>query len=66
VVILESNLDAEPKCIESRLQTTKKTSTMDKELNQTDEAGFEIVGLTVSKTALGGNELVSILRRVVE
>jgi hypothetical protein len=37
---------------------------MEKELAEVGKAGFELVGLTVGKTAMGGNEVVSILRRV--
>lgn len=46
-----------------RLLATTKTSTMEKELQQSGAAGFDIVGMTVAKTALGGKELVAILRR---
>ena len=43
---------------------TSKTSTLQKELVQAGAAGYQIVGMTVAKTALGGNELVAITRRV--
>ena len=49
-----------------RLQATSRTSTMQKELNQMGENGYETVGLTVAQTALGGNELVCILRKQAE
>jgi hypothetical protein len=48
------------------LLATKKTSTMQKELQEAGEQAYEIVGMTVGQTALGGNELVSILRRKVQ
>ena len=48
---------------EYRLLGTKKTSTMQKELNEAGSAGFGFVGFTVSSTTFGGTELVSILRR---
>jgi hypothetical protein len=48
---------------EYRLLATSKTSTMQKELQQAGDAGFEFVGLTVAKTMVGGDEVVSILRR---
>ena len=48
---------------EYKLLTTSKTSTMEKELRELAEGGFQAVGLTVGKTALGGNELVVISRR---
>ena len=47
---------------EYRLLATNKTSTMQKELEDAGRAGFQIVGMTVGKT-LGGDEVVSILRR---
>jgi hypothetical protein len=43
---------------------TSKTGTLQKELAQAGAAGYQIVGMTVGKTALGGNELVAITRRV--
>jgi len=43
---------------------TKKTSTMQKELSEVGDAGFEVVGMTVSETLVGGSELVTIVRRV--
>ncbi|MBM3793229.1 MAG: hypothetical protein FJW31_04000 [Acidobacteria bacterium] len=49
-----------------RLQATSRTSTMQKELNQMGEVGYEAVGLTVAQTSLGGNELVCILRKRAE
>ena len=48
---------------EYRLLATSKTSTMQKELQEAGDQGFEIVGMTVGETAMGGSELVSITRR---
>jgi hypothetical protein len=48
---------------EYRLLATNKTSTMQKELQEIGEASFQLIGMTVGKTLIGGNELVSILRR---
>ena len=48
---------------EYKLVATKKTSTMQKELQEIGEQGFEVIGMTVGQTAIGGNELVSITRR---
>jgi hypothetical protein len=48
---------------EYRLLATSKTSTMQKELSEAGAAGFGFVGLTVAPTALGGSEVVAILRR---
>ena len=48
---------------EYKLVATSKTSTMEKELKELADAGYEATGLTVGKTALGGSELVVITRR---
>lgn len=62
-VILERD-DAKPASkIIYKLLATAKTSTMQKELNEAGADGFDLVGMTVSKTAFGGSELVSILRK---
>jgi hypothetical protein len=64
VTILERALDAPaPPRYEYRLLATKRTSTMQKELGEVGEQGFEFVGVTVAKTAIGGEEVVAILRR---
>lgn len=36
-----------------------------KELQEAGEGGYQVIGMTVGKTAMGGNELVTILRRLV-
>lgn len=46
-----------------RLLATSKTSTMEKELAEAGAQGFAVIGMTVSKTAFGGNEVVCILQR---
>jgi hypothetical protein len=64
VVILELDRSIKSRpAFEYRLLATKKTSTMQKELLEAGNAGFEFVGVTVAETAMGGNEVVSILRR---
>ena len=66
VVILERDLDlASPELFEYRLLATKKTSTLEKELREAGAAGFGFVGVTVSSTRFGGNEVVAILKRSV-
>jgi hypothetical protein len=50
--------------VEHLVVATSKTGTLQKELAQVGAAGYQIVGMTVGKTALGGNELVAITRRV--
>jgi len=63
VVIMERDASTPAKKIHYKLLATTKTSTMQKELREAGEAGFRIAGMTVAKTAFGGDELVSILRK---
>lgn len=66
VVILERDRGASSGVrYEYRLLATKKTSTMQKELQEAGDDGFSFAGVTVSETAFGGTEVVTILRRVV-
>ena len=48
---------------EYKLVATSKTSTLEKELREVVEAGFQAIDLTVGKTAMGGAEIVVITRR---
>lgn len=65
VVILEVDRQSKDRATyEYRLLATKKTSTMQKELSEAGAQGFQFVGVTVAETSFGGNEVVSILRRV--
>ncbi len=50
---------------EYKLVATTKTSTLQKELQEVADQGFQAVGMTVGRTALGGSELVVITRRQV-
>ena len=61
VVILQREIGSPHKTYSYQLLATTRTSTMEKELNQTGDEGFQLMGLTVSETAFGGQELVSIL-----
>jgi hypothetical protein len=64
VAILERDRDAGSGLkYEYRVLATNKTSTMQKELQDAGTAGFKFVGVTISKTAFGGKEVVSILRK---
>jgi hypothetical protein len=65
ILELDHNLK-ERRRYEYRLLATKKTSTMQKELQEAGATGFEFVGVTVANTALGGAEVVSILRRITK
>ena len=48
---------------EYKVLATSKTSTMQKELSEAGAQGYEYVGVTVGQTAMGGSEVVVILRR---
>ena len=63
VVILERAVDRPVVKYEYRLLATSKTSTMQKELSEAGGHGFDLVGMTVAQTAVGGDEVVAILRR---
>jgi hypothetical protein len=66
VVVLERDKAvSEPTKYEYRLLATKRTSTLQKEISDATAAGFAFVGMTVADTAIGGDEVVSILRREV-
>jgi hypothetical protein len=45
---------------------TKKTCTLQKELAEAGEAGYQFAGMTVADTFVGGREVVAILRRKVK
>ena len=62
VVILERDETAS-QSFEYKLLATSRTATLQKELLEAGSAGYEVIGLTVSKTALGGTELVAIARK---
>jgi hypothetical protein len=64
VCILERDGAAAQERVDYRLVATSKTGTLQKELVQAGAGGYQIVGMTVGKTALGGSELVAITRRV--
>jgi len=66
VVILErDNEQVEVRPYEYRLLATNRTSTMQEELNEAGLDGFEFVGVTVSSTLFGGDEVVAILKRAI-
>ena len=66
VVILEADRQAaSKKRYDYKLLATSRTSTMQKELQEAGDAGFLFVGMTISHTAFGGKEVVSILRKEV-
>jgi hypothetical protein len=61
VVIMQK--DGAPGIYDYRLLATTRTSTMQKELQEAADAGFEFRGQTVFKTTFGGDEVVCILER---
>lgn len=63
VVIMERAATGDSARIQYRLLSTAKTSTMQKELREAGDSGFELLGMPVGKTSFGGAELVSILRK---
>jgi hypothetical protein len=64
VVILERDKDVTSRH-DYKLIATSKTSTLEKELVEAADAGYIVVGMTVSKTAIGGREVVAIVKRPV-
>jgi hypothetical protein len=64
VCILERDGDASGPASDYKLVATSRTGTLQKELSQAGAAGYEILGMTVAKTAMGGTELVAITRRI--
>jgi hypothetical protein len=63
VCILERDKDSGNERSQYKLLATSRTSTLQKELLEAGRVGYQVLGMTVGKTAMGGNELVAILRR---
>ena len=63
VCILERDKESEAQRSQYKLLATSKTSTLQKELLEAGSIGYQIMGMTVGKTAMGGTEIVAILRR---
>jgi len=62
VVVMQKPAASRSK-FEYRLLATNKTSTMQKEMQEASDAGFQYVGQTVFETAFGGKEVVCIFER---
>jgi hypothetical protein len=62
VVILERDKESSER-FDYKLVATSKTSTLEKELQEAERGGYEVVGMTVAKTAMRGKEIVAILKR---
>lgn len=63
VVIMERDKDNPTPTEDYLLIATSKTSTLEKELNEAGGGGYQVIGMTVGTTAMGGSELVAIARR---
>lgn len=63
VVIMERDKDNPKPTEDYLLVATSKTSTLEKELNEAGGGGYQVIGMTVGTTAMGGQELVAIARR---
>jgi hypothetical protein len=63
VLVLERDKDAPEVRYEYLLLATSKTGTMQKELTDAGRSRFDLVGMTVGETAMGGREVVAITRR---
>jgi hypothetical protein len=61
--LLQRTVGAPIERFEYKLAATNKTSTMQKELQELADQGFQALGMTVGTTAIGGKELVVITRR---
>jgi hypothetical protein len=64
VVILERDKESADTKFDYKLLATTKTSTLETELRRAGADGYEVVGMTVGNTAIGGTELVAITRRM--
>lgn len=63
VVIMERDKNNPKPTEDYLLVATSKTSTLEKELNEAGGGGYQVVGMTVGQTSMGGSELVAIARR---
>ena len=63
VVIMEADPSKKGPHSAYRLLATTKTSTLQKELQEVGAQGFVLLGLTVGKTEIGGEEIVAVLRK---
>lgn len=64
-VVVIMTKDSEPGAFEYRLLATNKTSTMQREMQNAADEGYEYRGQTVFNSTFGGKEVVVILERTV-
>ena len=65
IVIMEKDRDAALVRYEYRLLATSRTSTLQKELTDAGQQGFESVGLSVGQTYFGGDEVLVVTRKTL-
>lgn len=65
IVIMEKDRDAAFVRYEYRLLATSRTSTLQKELTDAGQQGFESVGLSVGQTYFGGDEVLVVTRKTL-
>lgn len=63
VVVLMEKAPEDTARYEYRVQATTKTSTLQKELQEAGDAGFQVVGQTVFESTFGGRETAALLQR---
>ena len=63
MVILERDREQKPELWDYKLLATRKTSTMQKEVEEAAAEGYQFVGFTSGSTLFGGNEVVTIMRK---
>jgi hypothetical protein len=61
--ILEKDSATKSGRIEYKLLATSRTSTMQKEISEAGEQGYELCGVLVGKSAFGGAEVITILKK---
>lgn len=62
-VILEKTPGPAGRQVEYKVLATSKTSTMEKELKRAGEEGYLFQGVMVGKTAFGGSEVITVMKR---
>jgi hypothetical protein len=65
-VVVIMHRTGSPGRFDYRLLATSKTSTMQKEMQEAGDAGFEYRGQTVFKSTFGGKEVVAILEKSLD
>ena len=65
IAIMEKDNRAPPVRYEYLLLSTSRTSTLQKELTDAGQQGFESVGLSVGQTYFAGDEVLAVVRRTL-